>query len=90
MAQATSGHANLTTYQGGECLFMIVTLGGFDPWAIENFRNDEIGDIDGDGAKEFHDGWGRPIGFIRWPVGFESLAQPRIRWQIQILSIPRS
>ena len=77
MAQATSGHANLTTYQGGECLFMIVTLGGFDPWAIENFRNDEIGDIDGDGAKEFHDGWGRPIGFIRWPVGFASLAQPQ-------------
>jgi len=77
IAQATTGNANLTTYQGAECLFMIVTLGGFDPWAIENFRNDEIGDIDGDGAKEFHDGWGRPIGFIRWPVGFASLAQPQ-------------
>lgn len=77
MAQAISGHANVTTYQGSECLFMIVALGGFDPWSIENFRNDEIGDIDGDGAKEFHDGWGRPIGFIRWPVGFASLAQPQ-------------
>lgn len=77
MAQTISGHANWTTYQGAECLFMIVALGGFDPWAIEGFRSDEIGDIDGDGAKEFHDGWGRPIGFIRWPVGFTSLAQPQ-------------
>lgn len=77
MAQAISGHANMTTYQGSECLFMIVAIGGFDPWAIENFRNDEIGDIDGDGVNEFHDGWGRPIGFIRWPVGFASLAQPQ-------------
>jgi prepilin-type N-terminal cleavage/methylation domain-containing protein len=77
MAQSIGGHANLTTYQGSECLFMIVALGGFDPWAIENFRSDEIGDIDGDGAKEFWDGWGRPIGFIRWPVGFASIAQPQ-------------
>lgn len=77
MAQSIGGHANKTTYQGSECLFMIVALGGFDPWAIENFRSDEIGDIDGDGAKEFWDGWGRPIGFIRWPVGFASLAQPQ-------------
>lgn len=77
LAQAIGGHANLTTYQGSECLFLIVALGGFDPWAIEGFRSDEIGDIDGDGAKEFHDGWGRPIGFIRWPVGFASLAQPQ-------------
>ena len=62
-------------YQSAECLFMIVAIGGYDPWAIENFRNDEIGDIDGDGAREFHDGWGRPIFYVRWPVGFPSLMQ---------------
>ncbi len=77
MAQSVGGNPNLTTYQGSECLLMIVALGGFDPWAIEGFRSDEIGDIDGDGAKEFWDGWGRPIGFIRWPVGIASIAQPQ-------------
>jgi len=39
------------------------------------FRSDEIGDIDSDGAPEFWDGWGRPIGFIRWPAGFTSIVQ---------------
>jgi hypothetical protein len=64
-------------YEGAECLHMIVAFGGTDPTAMEMFRADEIGDIDGDGAPEFHDGWGRPIGFIRWPAGFESPIQPR-------------
>ena len=63
-------------YGGAECLFLTVALGGYDPWAMESFRNDEIGDIDSDGAREFWDGWGRPISFIRWPVGFVSLVQP--------------
>jgi hypothetical protein len=30
----------------------------------------EIGDYDGDGLREFHDGWGHPIRFVRWPAGF--------------------
>ena len=29
-------------------------------------------DIDADGAKEFLDGWGRPIAFSRWPAGFDA------------------
>jgi prepilin-type N-terminal cleavage/methylation domain-containing protein len=65
-------------YGGAECLFLIVAMGGFDPWAIEGFRSDEIGDIDNDGAREFWDGWGRPISFIRWPVGFISVIQPAL------------
>jgi prepilin-type N-terminal cleavage/methylation domain-containing protein len=64
-------------YQGAECLAMIVLRGGFLPDAAEMFRADELGDIDKDGAIEFWDGWGRPIGFIRWAAGFSSLVQPR-------------
>ena len=32
-----------------------------------------IGDTDGDGASEILDGWGRPLGFVRWPVGYNDL-----------------
>lgn len=56
-------------YAPAETLHMIVALGGFEPDALEFFRPDELGDIDGDGAPEFHDGWGRPIMFVRWPIG---------------------
>jgi prepilin-type N-terminal cleavage/methylation domain-containing protein len=59
-----------TRYESAECLAMIAMRGGMDADAIEGFRADEIGDIDKDGAAEFHDGWGRPIAFIRWPAGF--------------------
>jgi len=57
-------------YQGAECLAMMTIHGGFDPDAIEGFRPDELGDVDKDGFPEFLDGWGQPIGFIRWPVGW--------------------
>ena len=61
-------------YQGAECLYMIVTRSGFSPGALENFRANEIGDIDRDGMKEFLDGWGNPIAFLRWAPGFSSPA----------------
>jgi prepilin-type N-terminal cleavage/methylation domain-containing protein len=64
-----------SAYEGAECLAMLITRGGFAPDATELFRNDEMGDIDNDGAPEFWDGWGRPIGFIRWPAGFSSILQ---------------
>lgn len=57
-------------YGSAECLYMICTLSGFEPEAMENFRAAEIGDADGDGKPEFHDAWGSPIAFIRWPTGF--------------------
>jgi prepilin-type N-terminal cleavage/methylation domain-containing protein len=69
--------AESSQYEGAECLAMIVTRGGFAEDAIEGFRTDEMGDIDSDGAPEFQDGWGRPIGFIRWPAGYSSLIQPQ-------------
>ena len=59
-----------SVYQGAECLYMIVTRSGFSPGALENFRANEVGDIDRDGMKEFLDGWGNPIAFLRWAPGF--------------------
>jgi len=53
-----------------ETLMMILAMSGFDPGCMEQFRADEIVDSDGDGAKEFGDGWGKPILFVRWPAGF--------------------
>ena len=68
----TSGTTTVTDqYQGAECLYMICLLSGFQPDAMENFRAEEIGDEDEDGKPEFHDAWGMPIRFIRWPTGFD-------------------
>lgn len=55
-----------------ESLYMIVSQGGVEPDQMEQFRSDEIGDTDNDGAPEFLDGWSRPIGFIRWAGGFSA------------------
>ncbi len=57
-------------FQSAECLALIVTRGGFAGDATENFRADEMGDVDKDGAPEFLDAWGKPIAFIRWPSGY--------------------
>ncbi len=57
-------------YGNAECLYMICLLSGFLPDAMENFRAEEIGDVDNDSKPEFLDAWGTPIGFIRWPTGF--------------------
>ena len=40
------------------------------PEAMEQFGQDEIADIDGDGWPVFIDGWGNPIMFLRWAPGF--------------------
>jgi prepilin-type N-terminal cleavage/methylation domain-containing protein len=58
-----------------ECLYMIIARSGFEPNALENFRTDEVIDYDGDGAKEFSDGWGSPVAFMRWAPGFTSPIQ---------------
>jgi prepilin-type N-terminal cleavage/methylation domain-containing protein len=56
--------------QGAECLYMIITLATGDGEARGMFREEDIGDTDNDGHKEFLDGWGQPIAFLRWPAGF--------------------
>jgi prepilin-type N-terminal cleavage/methylation domain-containing protein len=60
-------------FQSAECLALIATRGGFAVDATEQFRADEMGDVDGDRAPEFLDAWGRPILFIRWPSGYTAL-----------------
>ena len=75
-ASIKTGGTRSPAYQSAECLAMIVTRGGFNADAAEVFRNDELGDIDKDGAPELLDGWGRPIAFIRWPAGYMSVVQP--------------
>jgi hypothetical protein len=47
---------------------MIVSMG--NPEAMEQFGQDEVGDVDGDGLPEFIDGWGMPVSFLRWAPGF--------------------
>jgi prepilin-type N-terminal cleavage/methylation domain-containing protein len=65
----------ITDNQGAECLYMIITLATGDGEARSLFGEGDIGDVDGDGAPEFLDGWGRPINFLRWAPGFESEIQ---------------
>jgi prepilin-type N-terminal cleavage/methylation domain-containing protein len=65
-------------YQNAECLFLVVTMGALeeDSSALDTFRHEDVGDADGDGVPEFHDGWGQPIRFQRWVPGFVSVLQP--------------
>lgn len=63
-------------YPSSECLYAIMSRGVKDVEVMEQFRNDEVGDIDQDSAPEFLDGWGRPIAFMRWPTGFVSPYSP--------------
>jgi prepilin-type N-terminal cleavage/methylation domain-containing protein len=56
-----------SNWASAKCLFMIVMA---IPGAAEQFQQDEIGNPDNDGFRVFVDGWGNPINFIRWPVGF--------------------
>lgn len=37
---------------------------------VEAIPAANVGDTDNDGLKEILDGWGNPLGFIRWPVGY--------------------
>lgn len=65
--------ASNKSFQGAECLYMIVTESGLFPDFIGSLRQERVGDIDADGAREFLDGWGRPIEFMRWAPGLPSL-----------------
>ena len=58
-------------HQGAECLYLILSTSfvGGQP-AIGAIPSSNIGDLDGDGMPEILDGWGQPLQFVRWPVGF--------------------
>ena len=61
---------DITRHQGAECLYLAVMNATGDGEARTLFSKQDIGDIDGDGAYEFHDGWGYPISWVRWPTGY--------------------
>lgn len=77
-ARDGSGNIRWTPqHQGAECLYLILATtfsGGVS--AIESIPASNIADTDGDGVPEILDGWGRPLGFIRWPIGY---ADPTIQ-----------
>jgi len=51
-------------------MILATTFVGGTP-AIEAIPTSSIGDTDGDGMPEILDGWNRPLGFIRWPSGYD-------------------
>jgi prepilin-type N-terminal cleavage/methylation domain-containing protein len=57
----------VTDHQQAKCLYMWVM--NAIPEAKTMFAGSEIADVDGDGWKVFIDGWGNPIGFLRWAPG---------------------
>jgi prepilin-type N-terminal cleavage/methylation domain-containing protein len=70
LANAKKGNGNSLADVSAELLYMIVSLGS--PEAMSQFSPSEIGDVDANGLPEFLDGWGRPIGFLRWAPGFSN------------------
>jgi hypothetical protein len=64
-----------------ECLYMIISqMREADRSALEFFKENEIGDVDGDGMKEILDAWGKPIVWLRWAPSFVSpLQRPLIQ-----------
>lgn len=76
-AMLDAGHSAglIMQNQSAECLYMLVTTACGDGEARTMFHENDIGDTDGDGAREFIDGWGKPISFLRWAPGFNSGVQ---------------
>ncbi len=55
-----------------ECLFMIVMQGGIANCIdCGELKTADRGDKDNDGAFEFWDAWGNPIGLVLWPAGVQ-------------------
>ncbi|MEQ8849122.1 prepilin-type N-terminal cleavage/methylation domain-containing protein [Botrimarina sp.] len=67
--------------QSAECLYLMVMNATGDGEAPSLFNENDVGDTDGDGLREFLDGWGQPIGFLRWAPGFDS----DLQWSIASL-----
>jgi hypothetical protein len=62
-------------------MYLMLARSGYNSSPLENFRTDEVSDIDGDNAPEFKDGWNTPIAFIRWAPGFSDGVAPNAAWR---------
>jgi prepilin-type N-terminal cleavage/methylation domain-containing protein len=70
LANSMTPPKNILTsdHQQAKCLYMWVMTA--IPEAKSTFKGSEIGvNYDGDGLNVFIDGWGKPIGFLRWAPG---------------------
>ena len=66
-----TAHPEFRTHQGAECLYLIMAssfVGGAP--ALDAIPTANIGDTDEDGMPEILDGWGKPLRFVRWPIGY--------------------
>jgi prepilin-type N-terminal cleavage/methylation domain-containing protein len=76
-------------HQQAKCLYLWVTTAM--PESRSLFRPEEIADVDRDGFKCFIDGWGNPIGFLRWAPGATSGPKNPNGWSdIQVDDTPDS
>ena len=75
--QQLPAQPELSAAESAECLYMVIMNATGDGEARTLFSKQDIGDTDEDGAPEFIDGWGNPIGWMRWPAGVVSDLQPR-------------
>jgi prepilin-type N-terminal cleavage/methylation domain-containing protein len=63
-------------HQQAKCLYLWVMSS--IPEAKSMFTSSEIADVDGDGWKMFIDGWGNPIGFLRWAPGATAWSEVQV------------
>lgn len=66
-----NGSPNVNADLSAEFLYFILTnsdIYGVPPVGEDAFSATEVADTDGDGLREFVDGWGRPLRFYRWPT----------------------
>lgn len=72
-AFSVTGKAWETNNSNSELLYLIISQSQFNNGnALELFGANEVADTDEDGLKEFIDGWGNPICWIRWPAGLDN------------------
>ena len=65
----SANHTSVT--ESAALLYWVLTSSevyGIAPVDESEFSSSEVRDTDGDGLKEFVDGWGRPLRFYRWPT----------------------
>jgi len=75
--QQLPSQPTLSSAESAECLYLVIINATGDGEARTLFSKQDIGDTDEDGAPEFIDGWGNPIGWMRWAPGVTSDLQPR-------------
>ena len=61
-------------HESAECLYLILAVTEFNGTpALDLLGQQYIANTDNDLVPEIVDGWGRPLGFVRWPIGTPQL-----------------